>query len=219
MVGVTQPRKRGPGRPRTISKDAVVQAALAAVTEAGLRDLTISRVAARLGVAPMALYRHVPSKQALLEAVTEAVVAQVDLWVDEAEPLQVVQVLARRLWAVFEHHPGTAEYFFVTGPTSPQAVALVERSLAALLEAGLAAPEAARVHVLVFAHVVQSCRSDMAGVGTRLDKHRQAFLERLRGLDPAAFPALAVAGPTLAELTGQDQFEYGLARLLYARGH
>ncbi|KIF74820.1 hypothetical protein QR77_14225 [Streptomyces sp. 150FB] len=46
----------------------VLQAAIELLDEAGLDALTMRLLAARLGVRPSALYRHYPSKQALLDA-------------------------------------------------------------------------------------------------------------------------------------------------------
>jgi TetR/AcrR family transcriptional regulator, tetracycline repressor protein len=54
-------------------RDEVLQAALHLLDEVGLDDLTVRRLAERLGVAPSALYRHFPSKAALVDAMVEAI--------------------------------------------------------------------------------------------------------------------------------------------------
>lgn len=60
-----------------LSRDVVVDAALELVDVYGLGDLTMRRLAAELGAQPGALYWHVPSKQALLAAMAERIVAHV----------------------------------------------------------------------------------------------------------------------------------------------
>lgn len=60
-----------------LSRDAVVEAALELVDGYGLGDLTMRRLAAELGAQPGALYWHVDSKQALLAAMAERIVAGV----------------------------------------------------------------------------------------------------------------------------------------------
>lgn len=55
----------------SISRDQVVAAALRVVDAEGDQRLTIRGLAADLGVAPMSLYRHVASKDDLLEAVVD----------------------------------------------------------------------------------------------------------------------------------------------------
>ena len=66
--------KRGP-RP-SLSAGAVGTAALALADEGGLAALSMRALGARLGVAAMALYRYVPSKDVLLELVLEAAYAE-----------------------------------------------------------------------------------------------------------------------------------------------
>lgn len=55
----------------------VVEAALEILDEYGLADLTMRRLAGALGLQPGALYWHFPNKQALLGAVSDAIVAPV----------------------------------------------------------------------------------------------------------------------------------------------
>jgi len=49
----------------------VLDAALALADESGLGAVTMHAVATRLGVTPMALYRHVGDKAALLDGLVE----------------------------------------------------------------------------------------------------------------------------------------------------
>lgn len=57
----------------------VVGAALAIVDQYGIGDLTMRRLAERLGVQPGALYWHLPNKQSLLAAVSDVIVGEVAL--------------------------------------------------------------------------------------------------------------------------------------------
>ena len=52
----------------------IVQAAVRFIDERGLRELTMRRLGAYLGVEGMALYRYVPGREALLDGVVETVV-------------------------------------------------------------------------------------------------------------------------------------------------
>ncbi len=56
-----------------IRRDQIAEAALALVAERGLRELNVAAVARRVGLAPSALYRHYPGKEAVLDAVLERV--------------------------------------------------------------------------------------------------------------------------------------------------
>ncbi|AWH94516.1 TetR family transcriptional regulator [Dietzia psychralcaliphila] len=60
-----------------LNKSAVVDTALDLLHEAGLPGMSMRTLATRLNVQPSALYWHFPSKQALLAAVAERVLADV----------------------------------------------------------------------------------------------------------------------------------------------
>src|SRR3954447_7655253 len=58
-----------------INREAVLDATLALAEERGLDAVSMRAVAARLGVTPMALYRHVGDKQGLLDGLVERLLA------------------------------------------------------------------------------------------------------------------------------------------------
>lgn len=63
----------------SLTRDAVVARALAILDEGGLPDLSMRRLATSLSIQPSALYWHVASKQALLQAMAAQVLAEVAL--------------------------------------------------------------------------------------------------------------------------------------------
>jgi AcrR family transcriptional regulator len=108
-------------------------------------------LAARLGVAPGALYRHVRSKEQLCDLVVDGVLAEVDCGADPslAWPAQV-RTLAARLRTVLEDHPGIAALLKTRDPLGPHSLALAEAFLAALHAADLPDRQAALAFRLVF---------------------------------------------------------------------
>lgn len=103
-----------------LTRDAVVAAAIALAGEDGLDRLSMRRLGERLGVEAMSLYHHVRGKPALLDAMVDAVFAEIDL-PRPGEPLRdglrrraVSQraVLHRHRWALglleSRSHPGPA---------------------------------------------------------------------------------------------------------------
>jgi TetR/AcrR family fatty acid metabolism transcriptional regulator len=74
-----------------IRRDQIAGATLALVSRHGMRRLSVAAVARRVGITTSALYRHYPSKEAMLDAVLERVrdrlhdiVAQADEGADDA---------------------------------------------------------------------------------------------------------------------------------------
>ena len=62
-----------PSKPRALSRDIILSAALELVDEEGLSALSLRSLGKRLGVSQAAFYRHIPDKAALLEGISEQV--------------------------------------------------------------------------------------------------------------------------------------------------
>lgn len=69
-----------------LSRERIVAAAVAFIDESGLPSLTMRRLGERLGVEAMSLYRYVPSREDLLDAVVESIVEEMH---DDADVLDV----------------------------------------------------------------------------------------------------------------------------------
>jgi len=69
----------GEARPREpLSRERVLRAAVALADEGGVGSLSMRKLAHELGVVPMALYKHVANKDALLDGMIDVVVAEID---------------------------------------------------------------------------------------------------------------------------------------------
>src|SRR3954466_2640271 len=60
----------------TLSRERIVAAAVAFIDDNGLAPLTMRRLGEMLGVEAMALYRHVPGRENLLDAVVESIIEE-----------------------------------------------------------------------------------------------------------------------------------------------
>jgi AcrR family transcriptional regulator len=185
-------------RRRVLTRDRVVAEALAIISAGGAAALSMRALAARLGVVPAALYRHVGSKEQLYDLVLDRVLAEVDCQADPALPWTgQVTALARRLRAVLEDHPGIAALLQARDPVSPASLALAEAFLAPLHAAGLPGRQAALAFRLIYDYTLGFALSDPTSPGeqrvqdsaTRAELH--AFL---RSLPASRFPALAALG-------------------------
>jgi AcrR family transcriptional regulator len=91
-----------------LSRDRVVTAAVAYADQAGLEALSMRKLAEVMGVAPMALYRHVSNRDDLIDAMVDVVFAEIDLPSDDGDwrramhqrAISVREVLARHRWAI-----------------------------------------------------------------------------------------------------------------------
>jgi AcrR family transcriptional regulator len=124
---------------RVLTRQRVIAEALAVISADGVQALSMRALAARLGVVPGALYRHVRSKEQLYDLVLDDVLAEVDCQADHSlDWTGQVTALAQRLRAVLENHPGIAGLLKTRDPLSPHSLALAEAFLAPLHAAGMA---------------------------------------------------------------------------------
>src|SRR6476646_2959912 len=93
------------GRPSRITRDVVLSCALRLVDEGGLTALTMAAAARELAVTPMALYRHVRSKDDLLDGIVELLLAEIasDVALHEDDGLEAA---LRRFIDAAEHTAG-----------------------------------------------------------------------------------------------------------------
>lgn len=61
-----------------LSRDRVLESAVALADDIGIEALSMRRLAAELGVVPMALYKHVENKDELLDGMVEVIVREID---------------------------------------------------------------------------------------------------------------------------------------------
>ncbi len=203
---------------RTLTRERVVAEALTIIAAQGAQALSMRALAARLGVVPGALYRHVRGKEQLYDLILDAVLGEVDCQTDPAAPWAArVTTLARRLRAVLENHPGTAALLKTRDPLSPTSLELAEAFLAPLLAAGLPGREAALAFRLVYDYTLGFALADptspaeqrLSDTATREQLH--AFV---RALPASRFPALAATGVHAWDDDRDQRFAAGLDTLL-----
>src|ERR1700728_4699717 len=92
---------------RTLTRERVVAEGLTVIAAVRAPALSMRALAARLGVVPGALYRHVRNKEQLYALILAAVLAEVDCQAHPAQPWTAqVAALAQRLRSVLEDRPG-----------------------------------------------------------------------------------------------------------------
>src|ERR1700751_5995506 len=208
----------GPVVRRALTQQRMVAEALMIIAADGAQALSMRALAARLGVVPGALYRHVRGKEQLQALVLDAVLGEVDCRADPGAPWDArVAALAGRLRAVLETHPGTAALLKTRDPLSPTSLDLAEAFIAPLLAAGLPGPEAAlafRVlydytHGFALADPTSPAEQRLRDAATREQLH--AFL---RSLPASRFPTLAAHGAHAWDGDRDQRFTTGLETLL-----
>jgi AcrR family transcriptional regulator len=202
-----------------LTRQRVVAEALAVIAEQGVQALTMRSLAARLGVVPGALYRHVRNKQQLHDLLLDGVLAEVDVRLDSSLGwTDQLKVLAHRLRRVLEQHPGVAGILKTRDPLGPHSLALAEAFLSPLQAAGFADREAGLAFFLLVDYTIGFA---VAGPPTSVNEQRvrdpatRAQLHRFfRSLPPDRFPALVALGEHVWVDNRDQRFTAGLQVLV-----
>jgi AcrR family transcriptional regulator len=209
-------RKRRVGPATPLEREQIVRTALALVDRDGLKALSMRRLGAELGADPMAIYYHLPNKQALLDAIVEAVMAGIDLSVDRpaAPPEERILRAAQAYRDALLAHVNALPIVLMHGPATPVAMRPVELLIGILRDAGLP-PAKAFTGMQVIAAAVRGA----VGMGHPPDEAAAPAPERIEAMLrlylPEEFPNLLEAMPYAG-----DFFEHGfeLGIRLVARG-
>jgi AcrR family transcriptional regulator len=208
----------GDSRRRALTRERVVAEALTVIAADGAQSLSMRALAARLGVVPGALYRHVRGKEQLYDLILDAVLGEVDCSPDPAAPWTAqVAALARRLRAVLEDHPGVAAVLKTRDPLSPTSLALAEAFLAPLHAAGLTGRESALAFRLIYDYTLGFALADPTSPAEqrlRDTATRQQLRAFFRALPASRFPALAACGIHAWDGDRDQRFSTGLETLL-----
>ncbi|MCE9575308.1 MAG: TetR/AcrR family transcriptional regulator C-terminal domain-containing protein [Deltaproteobacteria bacterium] len=215
---VAVPRRAAPApHDAPLTRDRIVRAAIAMADDEGLASFSARGVAAKLGVPTMSLYRHVRSKDQLLQWMTEHAIGEEPLPDDPPAGWRAQLELAARLeWRAFRRHPWLARVMIVTRPQPlPNTLAYAEWMLRALDGLGLSAPMTLNLHIVV--------HSFIQGLATNLDAEAQAQNDTGQSDEDwmtahaPAFAALATSGrfPTFGRIHQQlaDGFDLDLDAL------
>lgn len=221
------PAGRGRGPKQRLTVDQVVSAATQLADAEGLDQLSIRRVAERLGVSAMSVYTYVPAKAELLDLMTDAAYAQLPLaphgrtgW------RRRLRVVAGENLDLFVAHPWLVQLTTRRPPLGPHLMAKYEHELRAVERVGLTDVEMDSVLTLVLDLTHAAAR----GIAQRRRARGQTgindaewwaanapALERI--FDAERYPTASRVGTAAGQAYGgaydpRHAFEFGLERVL-----
>ena len=99
-----------------LSRERIVQAAIAIADDEGTDALTMRTLARELGVATMSLYRHIASREELINRMADAVLAEEKLPPAAGGWRRRLEALARQQWGGYRRHAWLAQTLSMTRP-------------------------------------------------------------------------------------------------------
>ncbi len=176
---MTSARKpAGRGRPRTITHARIADAGI----NIGLPNITFVGVASALGVSHMALYKHVPSLEALKHLVAEEIFTRWQLPpVSDNEQAELQPYLVQFTRSVREFvkaHPGLTPYVIRrSAATQPMLTKIDEHQSQVAQQFGLSKEQARWLMATVTFHCIAVADSVYSAIGEELDVETDRSVE------------------------------------------
>jgi AcrR family transcriptional regulator len=200
-----------------LNRDRVLTAAVALADDGGLESLTMRRLAQELGVVPMALYKHVANRQAVVDGMIDIVFAELELpdatgsdWKTamRRRALSVRAALLRHRWAV-----GLMESRENPGPPNRRHH---NATMGCLREAGFSLRDAVHVFSALDSYVYGFALQQKTLPFDTPQESREVVERVGRRIDPDAYPYLIEVTTEIAKsgFSYDEEFEIGLDALL-----
>jgi AcrR family transcriptional regulator len=213
-----------PPRPRELSREQIVAAAVTVADAGGTQALTMAAVADRLGsYSAMALYRYVSSKEGLVDLMLDHVIREVELPSRPSRSWRAdIEAIASSTWAMVMRHGWYAQLVYTRPPLAPNMMRRTEAMLEILTGQGLEGDEAmtyaALIDRLIFGSALQTVEEraveQRMGLTDRNQLARAITAVRDLATASGSYPILSewmahprVTGPT-------EQFDLSLSFLL-----
>jgi AcrR family transcriptional regulator len=192
----------------SLDRQTVVEVGCRLVERIGAKALTMRALAEELGVSPMAAYRHVPSKSALLLLMANEMMARVKVPHQDAGSWDVrLQLVERAAFAELSKAPDLWD-LVPSDAIYPEQERLSGAVMDILLEAGFDPRRAALAHELFFAYVLGQLRM-------RQQLSARPVRRARRTRDAESKPRRGGAAAAGARIAGFDEyFDFGLRVLL-----
>jgi AcrR family transcriptional regulator len=159
-----------------LNRDRVLRAAVAMADTAGIDAVSMRKLADQLGVVPMALYKHVASKDELLDGMVDIVVGEIDPPAVGADWKGAVRQRILSARRSLQRHPWAPAAIESRSDPSPAMLAYLDSMIGMFLAGGFSAD--------VTHHALHA-------LGSRLFGFTQEILNDSEDLDPQALEAIA----------------------------
>lgn len=196
-----------------MSRDEIVDAALALVRTEGVGAVTMRRLADLIGVTPMALYHHVPNKSVLLDLVVEQVGVDIRMPHDGRPWIDQIRAYAHAWREELHRHPGVAGYMLRQDVPPTVAWRVIDDAVSLMVENGFTERQATRAYAGLASFVLARCEQEEvmaanAANGVASSKAVSSVAALDHPIDVERVEGF------LRELSADEHFSYMLDRLL-----
>ena len=196
-----------------LTREHIVEAALAIVDTDGAESLTMRKLGQRLGVDPMAVYHHLPNKAAVLDGIVDHLWDGVRL--GSATPGETWQAVLVEVFTAFRirllQHPRAVAIIGTRPSVTPAMFRLVEAILQRLEAAGLSGSDAMQLIDCLSGFTIGKVLAETSDV---TGGHAEHVSAALASLTPQTHPTLLRALAGGYGFAPEEEFHKGLRALI-----
>jgi AcrR family transcriptional regulator len=203
------PRAESKKKREPLNRERITTAALALIDARGLESFTTRELGRALGCEAMAIYRHFPSKDAVLDAVVDRMMTKVDVpsreigdWAERA------RIFARSYRSLARVHPNAFALFATRRFNTQGTFMLLDRVFASYLDEGFSPQAVARLYRTIANFTTGAGLQELADAAHLAAASREPV--------PEEFASLAKVGRFFTPAHADSLFEWGLDLLLNA---
>jgi AcrR family transcriptional regulator len=207
-------RRERPAKP-ALTRQGIIDVALAIMRDEGLNKVTMRRIAAALDTGPASLYVYVRDTEDLHAQILDALIDRVAVpeaaggtWRDR------LRALLTGFRDVLFEHPEIARMALSTQPSGPNYLALGEAILALLDEGGVSGRAAAWGLDLLLLYPTTVAVEHTGPRSKRRDAEFSALAAKIAVVDAARYPHVARLGDELMSGDGRARFDWAFDVLL-----
>lgn len=208
-------RRERPAKP-ALTRQGIIDAALAVLRDEGLNRVTMRRVAAALDTGAASLYVYVRDTEDLHAQLLDALLGPVAAAIPAVGTWQerLAAALTRYTRTLYDY-PGIARLTFFNWPSGPNYLALLDLLLALLAEGGVPDRDAAwAVDLLLQFATATATEQGARHASGRATEEMSDLATAIATAEAASYPHIARVGDELLSGPGDARFAWGLDVLI-----
>jgi AcrR family transcriptional regulator len=211
----TSPARTAARRRRPLSRDRVLRAAVRLADEGGLEAVSMRKLGQVLRVEAMSLYKHVASKDDILDGIADLVIGDFEVPSGDVDWKTAIRRSAISAHQVLLRHPWASSLIESRVNAGPARLRYLDAVIGVLSAAGFEMPTVSRAVMALDSHTYGFVLQEIAWPFD-VEKGPEAAATFERGLPPGDYPNLAAMARMVTTTPGGApvDFEFGLDLIL-----
>ena len=203
-----------PARREPVTRERILDAAIALADEAGIEAVTMRRLGERLGVEAMSLYKHVADKEAVLAGIADRVAREFALPSPDDDWRAALRTTLVAAHAVLLRHPWAGPLLESSLDPGPARLDYLDAVVGVLRGAGFSLPEVAHAFGTLDSHLY-GFTMQVANWPFEADTYADTAAALAANLDADRYPNLLAMASMVVDAGGAPlDFTFGLDLIL-----